>query len=76
MKWVRCKNDAEKLQAIKEYCNSQITNNNYCIESYKLDRVSSLDYMEEIHELEIRNKRFNDILRIIEADEFMEVLVD
>ena len=76
MKWIRCKNDAEKLQAIKEYCNSQIVRDNQSIESYKLDRECSLDYMEEIHELEIRNKRFNDIIRIIEADEFMEILVD
>lgn len=75
MKWIKCKNDTEKVQAIKKYCEEQIKENNFSINSYKADRTSSFDYAYEIHELEMRNTRFENILKIIEADELTSVLV-
>lgn len=73
MTWIKCKNDAEKLEAIKSYCNHQIQANNCNIESYRLDQSSPLDYADEIHELELVNKRFEIILEIIEADEHTSI---
>lgn len=75
MKWVKCKNDTEKIQAIKKYCEEEIKENDLAINEYKLDRVSSLDYAYEIRELEMRNARFENILKIIEADELTSVLI-
>lgn len=73
MEWIKCKNDAEKLEAIKAYCNHQIQTNNCNIKSYRLDQSSPLDYADEIHELELANKRFEKILEIINADEFTSI---
>lgn len=75
MKWVKCKNDTEKIQAIKKYCEEEIKENDFAINDYKLDRVSSLDYAYEIRELEMRNARFENILKIIDADELTSVLI-
>ena len=75
MKWVKCKNDTEKVQAIKKICEEQIKENNFSINSYKADRTSSFDYAYEIHELEMSNARFDHILKIIEADELTSVLI-
>lgn len=76
MTFVKCKNDAEKLKVIKEYCEEKVKNNNMNINYYKADRTSILDYADEIHALELENMRFNNILKIIEADEFTSVLVN
>lgn len=73
MEWIKCKNDAEKLEAVKAYCNKQIQTNNCNIESYRADQSSPLDYADEIHELELVNKRFEKILEIINADEFTSI---
>ena len=75
MKWVKCKNDTEKVQAIKKYCEEQIKENNFSINSYKVDRASSFDYVYEIQELETRNTIFENILKIIEEDELTSVLI-
>lgn len=75
MKWIKCKNDTEKVQAIKKYCEEQIEENNFSINSYKADRSNSLDYAYEIQELEMRNTRFENILKIIEANELTSVLI-
>ena len=76
MSWVKCKNDTEKLVAIKDYCNKQIESNKYSIEFLKEDRNNPFDYAEEIRELEVRNHRFEKIIKIIDADEFTSVMVD
>ena len=73
MEWIKCKNDAEKLEAIKDYCTQQINGNNGKIEWYKLNQECSLDYADEIHELELVSKRFEKILEIINADEFTNI---
>ena len=75
MKWIKCKNNEEKLQEIEKYCRKEIEENNFSINSYKADRSSSLDYDYEIHELEMRNARFENILKIIESDELTSVLI-
>lgn len=69
MKFIKCKNDAEKIEAIKDYCIQQINENYGKIDWYKLNQECSLDYADEIHELKLINKRFEKILEIIEADE-------
>lgn len=75
MKFRKCKNDAEKIEAIKDYCTQQINENNGKIEWYKLNQECSLDYKAEILDLKILNKRFEKILEIIEADEYTSVLI-
>lgn len=75
MTFVKCKNDAEKLNAIKDYCNAQIKENNHNIEWFKAEQSCPLDYADEIHELKIRNARLNKIIEIIEADEFMNIML-
>ena len=75
MGWIKCKNDAEKLEAVKAYCKQQIQANNVNIESYRADQSSPLDYADEIHELELVSKRFEKILEIINADEFTSVSI-
>lgn len=75
MEFIKCKNDMEKVQAIKNYCNKQIKDNNYNIQWYKSEQSCPLDYSEEIHELETRNAHFKKIIEIIEADEFMSVTI-
>ena len=75
MRWVECKNDTEKVQVIRKYCEEEIAENNFSINSYKADRTGSFDYAYEIHELETRNTRFENILKIIEADELTSVLI-
>lgn len=69
MTWVQCKNETEKLAAIKNFCVKQIENNNYNIASYEADRECILDYADEIHALKIANNRFEKILEIIDANE-------
>lgn len=75
MKFVKCKNDAEKLQAIKNYCLAQIAENNYNLNFLKNHQTSPLDYADEIGELQARNIRFQKIIEIIEADEFTSVML-
>lgn len=69
MTWVQCKNETEKLAAIRNFCVKQIENNNYNIASYEADRECSSDYADEIHALKIANNRFEKILEIIDANE-------
>lgn len=76
MKFIKCKNEMEKLQAIKNYCSAQIKENNYNIEWLKANRKSSLDYADEINELENKNADFNKIIEIINADELTSILID
>lgn len=75
MKFVVCKNDAEKLRAVAEYCTAQIEDNNRGIECLKAFRGGLLDYSDEIHDLELANKRFAAILRIISADANTSVML-
>ena len=75
MKFIQCKTPTEKLDAIKQYCNEQISENNRNIQWFKTHQISRLDYADEIHELEISNKRFEKILEIIEANECTDVLI-
>lgn len=75
MEFVKCKNDAEKLQAIANYCNKQIAENDFQINLYRAEQTSPLDYECEINELKVRNIRFQKIIDIIEADEFTSVLL-
>ena len=75
MKFINCKNDTEKIQAIKSYCCEQIEQNDYNIKWYKLERDNALDYASEIHELEVSNMRFKKIIEIIDANEFMQVAI-
>lgn len=71
MNWVKCKNESEKLQAIKDYCLSQIKKNNRQIRWYE----SEENYLAEIHELKVLNRRFETILNIIAADSTTSVVV-
>ena len=75
MSFVKCKNDTEKLQAIKNYCNAKIKEYNHRIEWFRVEQSCPLDYAEEIHDLETRNAHFRKIVEIIEADEFTSVMV-
>ena len=75
MSWVKCKNDQEKLQAIKKYCNEQITKNNREITWLNSQKFCGLDYADEIRELQNRNVQFENIIKIIEADELTSVLI-
>lgn len=75
MTFVKCKNDTEKLQAIKNYCNAQIKENNHRITWFKAEQECPLDYADEIHELKTRNAHFEKVLEIIEADEFTSVMI-
>ena len=68
MGFVNFKNNEEKLGAIKAFCNSEIKNIEYNINCYKRDQECSLDYRDEIHDLEIAKKRFLTILEIIDAE--------
>ena len=76
MDFIKCKNEAEKLSAIKSYCNRLIEWNNQNIYSYKMDCSSPLDYAYEIRELENRNECFKKIVKIIEANEFTYIMLD
>lgn len=71
MNWVKCKNESEKLQAIKDYCLSQIKKNDRQIRWYE----SEESYLTEIHELKLLNRRFETILNIIAADSTTSVVV-
>ena len=73
--WIKCKNNEEKLKAILNYCKEEIKENNQDIEFMKANRRSVLDYEYEINELIVRNSRFNDIIKVIEADENTSVLI-
>lgn len=75
MNFVKCKNDTEKLQAIKNYCNAQIKEYNHRIEWLKAQQDCPLDYADEIDELKTRIAHFKKIIEIIEADEFTSVMV-
>ena len=75
MTFIQCKNETEKLDAIKRYCKVQIMENNRNIQWLEANKSSPLDYADEIHELKLINKRFAKILEIIEADEFTNVMI-
>lgn len=75
MKFVKCKNELEKIQAIKEYCNEQIKEFNLRIDWFKANQDSPLDYADEIHELKTRIAHFETINKIIDADEYTSVMV-
>ena len=80
MKWIKCKNEDEKLQAITDYCKEQIYNNNNQIKLYEALQNLSVDYVEEyankINGLLIRNNKLETILRIINLDEFTSIMID
>ena len=71
MNWIKCKNESEKLQTIKDYCLSQIKENERQIRWYEAEE----SYLAEIHELKVLNRRFETILNIIAADSTTSVLV-
>lgn len=75
MKVIKCKNDSEKVQAIKNYCNEQIKELKNRIEFFEHEKTSSLDYIDEIDELKTRKAHFEKILEIIQADEFTSVYI-
>lgn len=76
MEFIKCKNETEKLQAIFTYCQKQIEENNFLINLYQEEQTSPLDYADEIHELRVRNVRFQKIIDVIEADETTSILLD
>lgn len=76
MKFIKCKNETEKLKVIADYCNEQIKNNNYNINFLKASKSYPSDYAEEIHELELKNKNFETILKIINADKLTSIMID
>ena len=75
MKFVKCKNETEKLQAIRAFCEEQIDECVRIIKMFESDRCSSLDYKEEIHDANMRKIRFEKIVQIINADEFTSVMM-
>lgn len=75
MTFIQCKNETEKLDAIKRYCKAQITENSRQIQWFEAIKSCPLDYADEIHELKLSNKRFEKILEIIEADEFTDIMI-
>ena len=75
MKFVKCKNETEKLQAIKAFCEEEIAENIRNIKMFEADRCSPLDYAEEIHECNMRKVRFEKIVQIIDADEFTSIML-
>lgn len=75
MKFVKCKNETEKLQAVMSYCNEKIQEYKGRIEWFEANKVSSLDYMEEIDELKTRIAVLEQVTKIIEADEHTSVMV-
>lgn len=75
MKFVKCKNESEKLQAILAYCSEEIRNADYNINSYISSRASILDYADEIHDLRLYKARLETITRIIEADENTSIMI-
>lgn len=75
MDFVKCKNEAEKLDTIKRYCKVQIMKNNRRIEWFEAEKSCPIDYEYEIHEYKTRNAHFNKIIEIIEADEFTSVMI-
>ena len=76
MRFVKCRNDAEKLKEIATYCGKQIDENNFRIARFVADRVSIFDFADEIHELEMRNMHFKKIMEIIKADEFANIIIE
>lgn len=75
MKFVKCKNETEKLQAIKEYCNDKIKEYNQRIDWLKANQTSAFDYVDEIEEYRFRIAHFETILKIINADEYTSIMV-
>lgn len=75
MKFIKCKDDLAKLQAIRSYCKDQIGECNYKIKWFENEQESILDYEYEIHEQKTRRAHFETIVKIIEADEFTSVMV-
>lgn len=76
MKFVKCKNESDKLSAIASYCHTQIENNNANIASLKMDQATAFDYADEIHGLEKMNAHFLKIMDIVQADEFKVIVLD
>lgn len=76
MKFVKCKNESDKLNAIASYCHTQIENNNASIASLKMDQVTAFDYADEIHDLEKMNAHFRKIMEIVQANEFKAIVLD
>lgn len=75
MGFIKCKSEAEKLDAIKRYCKVQIMENNRRIKWFEAKRVVPLDYVDEIDELRTRNAHFEKIIEIINADEYTSVMI-
>ena len=75
MKFVRCNNNSEKLQAIRAFCEEQIAECIRIIKMFESDSCSSLDYKEEIHDANMRKVRFEKIVQIIDADKFTSVMM-
>lgn len=75
MEFIKCKNETEKIKAITNYCQAQIKECNRRIEWYEFNKISTLDYLEEIDEMKVRIAHFSKIIEIIEADEFTSVMM-
>lgn len=75
MKFVKCRNDAEKLRTIKAFCEEQIAESIRIIKMFESDRCSPLDYVEEIHEANMRKAQFEKIVQIVNADEFTSIMM-
>lgn len=75
MDFIKCKNETEKLAAIKRYCEAQVAENDRRIKWFEAERESSLDYYEEIHECKTRKAHFGKIVEIIEADEHTSIMI-
>ena len=70
MDFVRCKNDSEKVKAIRAVCTKWIEENDFAINCLKASQDSPFDYAEEIGELTMRNSQLKKIVQIIDVDEF------
>ena len=75
MSFITVKNNTEKLNAIKSYCESRIQNIDYNINFMKSNQDSPADYKEEIDELQLKKCEFEKILEIINATEKSSILI-
>lgn len=75
MKFIQCKDDAAKLQAIRNLCDYEIGLCNYRIKSLESEKCNPLDYCEEINEQEIKKRQLETIVRIIDESPVESIMV-
>lgn len=75
MNFITVKDNAEKLIAIKKYCESRIVKIDYDINFMKLHQDSPADYAEEINDCQLEKRDFEKILEIVNATEKSAILI-